>query len=216
MIDKQTNTNTMTDSNVTFAVKPVSPVANKRNALQLSNINFYQKHYGAKYFRFYDLLGVCTWERNDRFMAAFFWRDRKNPESYYYTSDEKRTEGITRRIKEAKAYADRIAARKSKKTDYPEINVGDCLATSWGYEQTNVEFYQVVKRSGKTKVVLRRVASKTIEETSWCSANITPVKDAFISEEEDYRISRYGVKIHSSATARKTDWDSSHHKSWGY
>ena len=225
MIDKQTNTTMTTEIKTStgaplaaFNVKPSTPVENKRNAMQISNINFTLNHQNGKYYRFYDVLGVVTYERNNRPCAQFYWRDRKNPESFYYRSEEERAERIGDRIKAAKAYATRIAERKNRKNDLPEINVGDVLVTSWGYEQTNVNFYQVIERKGKTKVTLREVASKTLEETSWCSANVTPVKDAFISGQNflEKRISRYGVKMHSSATARKTDWDSSHHRSWGY
>lgn len=38
------------------------------------------------------------------------------------------------------------------------IKVGDIFYTSWGYEQTNVDFFQVVALKGKTQVVIKEVS----------------------------------------------------------
>lgn len=43
------------------------------------------------------------------------------------------------------------------------LEVGDILASSWGRYQTNVDFYQVVKVAGTTRVVIREIAKKVIE-----------------------------------------------------
>ena len=37
------------------------------------------------------------------------------------------------------------------------IKVGDIFYTSWGYEQTNVDFFQVVALKGKTQVIIKQV-----------------------------------------------------------
>lgn len=44
------------------------------------------------------------------------------------------------------------------------IKVGDIFYTSWGYEQTNIDFFQVVALKGKTQVVIREVALNKKEE----------------------------------------------------
>ncbi|MCW7416708.1 hypothetical protein OHC89_26490 [Escherichia coli] len=38
------------------------------------------------------------------------------------------------------------------------IRIGDIFHTHWGYEQTNIEFYQVVSLHGKKTVGLREIA----------------------------------------------------------
>lgn len=42
--------------------------------------------------------------------------------------------------------------------------VGMIYKSSWGYDQTNVDFYEIVARRGKTMVELRPVASDVIED----------------------------------------------------
>ena len=37
------------------------------------------------------------------------------------------------------------------------VKVGDIFSMSWGYEQTNVDFFQVVALKGKTQVVIKEV-----------------------------------------------------------
>lgn len=44
------------------------------------------------------------------------------------------------------------------------VKVGDIFYTSWGYEQTNLDFYQVVGLVGKVTVKLRKIAKDTTEQ----------------------------------------------------
>lgn len=37
------------------------------------------------------------------------------------------------------------------------VKVGDIFSMSWGYEQTNIDFFQVVALKGKTQVVIKEV-----------------------------------------------------------
>ncbi len=58
--------------------------------------------------------------------------------------------------------------------------VGDSLHHSWGYDQTNCDFYQVVEVK-KASVVLRKIGAKTVpgSEGFMCES-LMPEKDAFI------------------------------------
>ena len=40
------------------------------------------------------------------------------------------------------------------------VNVGDIFYSSWGYEQTNISYYQIIKKAGKQSVVLRELDYK--------------------------------------------------------
>lgn len=44
------------------------------------------------------------------------------------------------------------------------VKVGDIFYASWGYDQTNVDFFRVKKLRGKTQVVLQEVALKLTED----------------------------------------------------
>ncbi|HCB5058448.1 TPA: hypothetical protein M0F96_004014 [Salmonella enterica subsp. enterica serovar Paratyphi C] len=41
------------------------------------------------------------------------------------------------------------------------VSVGDIFVASWGYEQTNVSFYQVISLHGKTTVTVREICANT-------------------------------------------------------
>jgi hypothetical protein len=66
------------------------------------------------------------------------------------------------------------------------IQVGDLYYDSWGYEQTNIDFYQVVELRGKTKVVLRRIHSEVVHysDNSY-SGRKKPLRDQFSTQYPD-------------------------------
>lgn len=60
--------------------------------------------------------------------------------------------------------------------------VGDILHHSWGYDQTNCDFYQVVEVK-KASVILRKIGAKTVEGSEgFMSESLMPEKDAFVIE----------------------------------
>lgn len=48
------------------------------------------------------------------------------------------------------------------------VKVGDIFSASWGYEQTNVDFFQVIALVGKHSVRVREVHPRMIEENPTC------------------------------------------------
>lgn len=62
------------------------------------------------------------------------------------------------------------------------VKIGDFFVDSWGYEQTNVDWYQVTKVS-PASVWLRRVKSDRTE-TGYMTGECVPVKNAFIGDEK--------------------------------
>lgn len=62
-----------------------------------------------------------------------------------------------------------------------DLNVGDIVYASWGYEQTNIDFYQVVRKTAKRYFV--REIKSAYTETGFMSGENLPVIDAFKSEE---------------------------------
>ena len=49
------------------------------------------------------------------------------------------------------------------------VKVGDLFSASWGYEQTNVDFFQVIALVGETSVRVREVYPQMIDESPTCS-----------------------------------------------
>lgn len=67
--------------------------------------------------------------------------------------------------------------------DPASVQIGTILYSSWGYEQTNVSFYQVVRKSGKT-LFLRKIHNQLVEGgDASLSGRVVPRVDNFKSEE---------------------------------
>jgi hypothetical protein len=77
-----------------------------------------------------------------------------------------------------------FAEYKREEVEYsnPFINtglqVGDIYVSTWGYEQTNVNFYQVIKVTAKT-VTVREIEARLHETTGYLSRTVMPVRGAF-------------------------------------
>lgn len=68
--------------------------------------------------------------------------------------------------------------------------VGDILYSQWGYEQTNVGFYKVIKATAKT-VVVRMLQNRVVKTTSSMSGYVVPAdefRDGVIEGEARRRI----------------------------
>ena len=59
------------------------------------------------------------------------------------------------------------------------VKVGDVFYESWGYEQTNIDFWQVVKLRGETQIVLHAISSTAVEERGFCSVMVKPIKNSW-------------------------------------
>lgn len=71
-----------------------------------------------------------------------------------------------------------------KAADY--FNIGDIVVNTWGYEQTNVDFYQVTEVLNK-KIRVRKIGAEIVNATGPMSANVMPVKDSFCDNSESSR-----------------------------
>ena len=89
--------------------------------------------------------------------------------------------------------------------------VGDILVSSWGYDQTNVSFYEVVKVTAATVRVRRRNASVT--SSGNMSGYSVPSEGFFDSETLSRTVKDDAIRIESYERAYR--WDGKpKHCSW--
>jgi hypothetical protein len=74
---------------------------------------------------------------------------------------------------EERKAARRLARSEARKNIVNPFKVGDILYNSWGYEQTNIDWYQVVAVKGKT-VTLRPIVGEVFEHDSAMSGWTKP------------------------------------------
>ena len=75
-----------------------------------------------------------------------------------------------------------MAKKEQRFSSFPDVGVGSIFAESWGWEQTNVNFYEVVSRTEKM-VTIREIGQKTVKEETAMSGYIVADKGNFISDE---------------------------------
>lgn len=71
---------------------------------------------------------------------------------------------------------------KTINIDNKIIKLNDIFVSSWGYEQTNVDFYQVVGIKGKKTVLLRELKQER-NPTGFMSGETIPLLNQFQNDE---------------------------------
>lgn len=88
-------------------------------------------------------------------------------------------------------------------TQNNDIKVGDIFYSSWGYDQTNIDYYKVVSISPTKKTVkIIRICSKTLENTGFMSERVVPNPDSVYLETEWINNQPVKVKKEYRATVR--------------
>lgn len=81
-----------------------------------------------------------------------------------------------------KIAADKAAAKAVRKATVRALELGDVLVSSWGYEQTNIDYYQVVGLVGKASVLLQEIAKQKTTDDRGDTGKCVPIIDNFIGE----------------------------------
>ncbi len=121
---------------------------------------------------------------------------------YYFGSEERRTKVVTKFFADTKSIADAKVKRREERKQH-SLELGSILYSSWGYDQTNIDFYQVVGFAGKTLVKLRKVQSALADNQSSGGFynKVVPVKDAFNGSEFRKKIDGDRVSLNSYSSA---------------
>lgn len=197
---------------------------------QLQNINF-QKDYlsNAELIEYLDIkivFGFKAIKEKGILPIVAVWKGRQGkPFSRFYYKSIAEAKNNIHRFKRAaeirKESKAKIAADKKAYT--PEFEVGDIYVASWGYEQTNVDAFQIIKKVSKHYAIIKAIAIETVENSQGnMSDKVMPVKDKFISchridnDGERKKVTQHGIKIFSFSNAYKWDGKRSFYRSWYY
>lgn len=130
-------------------------------------------------------------------VVAGFVGKRAKPSMYYRFSS----------VEKAAEYADKWAADEAEKIKKDEeassYVVGDVLVASWGWEQTNIDFYEVVKVSGSfvtVREIKRKIVSRNIS-----GGDVVPVPGEFIGDPIRRKVVAGWISINSCIGARRAE-----------
>lgn len=149
---------------------------------------------------------------NGRFCAVVFLGKSAKPykgSSFWFPKAERRNQFIAQGFECAAAAAARREAdkkdRAAKRATPHALTVGAVLTSSWGYEQTNIDYYEVTKLVGSTMVEIRPIAKQS-EETLSMQGVCVPCPGQYVGAAKRVRVSDYGerdsVRINSFSSAR--------------
>lgn len=133
--------------------------------------------------------------------VVFFGKQVKPSWRYRFANDAKRAEAVGKAFAQwrevAARKADKAAARKAWKNPY---KVGDLFRRSWGYDQTNIDWYEVVAVSGKMLTV-RAIEQARVDTGDMCGRT-TPQPGKYLKGEPKKCLAQDGcIKINHYAHA---------------
>jgi hypothetical protein len=159
------------------------------------------------------------------YAIAYVGNSAKPALNYRYKSIEQRARSVAKWMQGCDASAAYRTDRKAAKAEkmgaaQMVLAVGDVVSSSWGYDQTNVDFYQVVELFGKRGVVIREIGAETVtnNEARYSSDRCKPIKDAFTKDSKPMRkqVNESGSVKVGHHYASKTEWEKTHYFSWGH
>ena len=183
------------------------------NAMKIAD-----KHSTAVVYVHTDTHGFTDKNGNKTTYVVAFQAKRQKPDhNYRFPKGPKAAE---RWVKE---YFEGVQAHEQAKADYEarkdaeadQVEVGGIYYTSWGYDQTNVDFYQVVERTAK--MVKYIALGKSVYDTK-CPTADTCVADPMIKGKEIYtaKINGNGWRVSSFEYAMPWDGKPKHQTAWGF
>jgi hypothetical protein len=111
-------------------------------------------------------------------------------------------------------------------TTNPEVQIGDLFHDSWGYDQTQVDFYEVVgfTASGKS-IRVQPVAQEIVTGEGTPTTRVAAVKGSNYGDIITKRLARFesqgetrfAFRVNSFSSAYRSDWGTTHHATgWGW
>jgi hypothetical protein len=136
--------------------------------------------------------------------------------NYRFRSVERRDEYVAQWTRDLEASAQARKERAEKRSsDTHNLMIGSILCSSWGYEQTNIDWYEVIAVVSDKTVVIRKIGAR-IDNDSGCgpmSGYSTPVPGDYVGEPMRKRANSHGVSLTSYSSAHP--WDGKpKHCSW--
>src|ERR1039458_47640 len=81
---------------------------------------------------------------------------------YAFRTVDQRAKYIADYFNGRKGHADLMDKMKADRAEGHSLKIGDLLRCSWGYDQTNIDYYQVTRVVGAHTVEIREIGSATV------------------------------------------------------
>lgn len=147
-------------------------------------------------------------EGEGRFYAmGYAGKSAKAAFNYSFHKRENRDQYVTEFFSRLAARELRRRVAKTQRDAFEHtLKVGDILVCSWGYEQTNIDWYEVVRVPSTKSAVIREIANATKEETGFMTGSCTPAPGKYVGEEMTKRVG-HGNSVRIASYSHASPWD---------
>ncbi len=147
-------------------------------------------------------------------------KSNKSVFNYRYPSEQKRSESVDKFFeglkKDAEYKANYKNDAKAKQAEViANLKVGDLFYSSWGYDQTNVDFYKIVGKKNKMVEIVE--VGKVLQSSSGSADYVVADSSRIIGEVMKKFVSAHGsIKVRSCANAYPWDGKPKYETAAGY
>lgn len=153
------------------------------------------------------------------YSVAFHGTAAKPDYNYRHKSVEQRTDFIARFIAARKSHAEYIAKKRQERKAPHTLKLGAILSSSWGYDQTNVDFYEVVAVVGNNSVKIQKIGQALAEEQKGgpSAEYVVPVPGSYKGEPMLKRVSAGNyIRLNSYSGASVWSGNPKYQTAWGW
>jgi hypothetical protein len=146
---------------------------------------------------------VYAYEQAGRKILMGFSGKRQRPDFHYsYGSSDARREAKAKSFFEGvrASEAFRVEQRDKRKAQGHSLKVGSILRCSWGYDQTNIDYFEVTKLIGAKMVEIREIAQAS-RETGSLVGKCVPLPGSYTGKPMRKLAHGDSVRIYSFAHA---------------
>jgi hypothetical protein len=146
---------------------------------------------------------VYAYELCGKVYAIAFRGSAGKPEWHYsFRTPERREEKISEFFDSIARHQEYKEKRRAEKSAFVhDVKPGDIFRSSWGYDQTNIDYYQCVALIGSRMMEVREIGQQS-EETAYMQGKCVPVPGLWLTE-ADYSPSGEAYKAEHGHYPRK-------------
>jgi hypothetical protein len=152
-------------------------------------------------------LALAYEEHGKAFGIAFAGTAGKPSHYYRYRDLARAIEAAQQFLAGRRSHAERMTQRRTERTAYQTtLEPGTVLMSMWGYDQTNIDYYQVVEVSASRKTVkIRPIAQRSVNGEHYMTGSCWPLADHFTGPAMVKRIGQ-GDCVHLTSYSSASPW----------
>ena len=153
-------------------------------------------------------------------VMAFHGKKSTPDNHYWFPTEEQRQTFIEQFIDSRRKHDERIKQAREDRKKPHDLEIGAILYDSWGYDQTNVDFYKVVSRTNRTVEVVQ-IGTKILDDengNNFTADSVVADPDRVISDPTKHVVNTETRSIRINSFSHAFPWGGKplHQTAWGF